>query len=190
MTTLLTLRRDPAGRLARYAPAVLAWVALVLWLVANLLPGVVGGPSWEGPTSYEGWRLTLLGWDLALLADDGIALVGWTANVWLILAVGVRVWHLWLEPDETDHLVAAAITTAMTVGCALLAVVALARSEYIVSIEVGTWVWIASIGVFALSTTLWAIERRLWDSPAPRIEPAEPATMTWLGPRRDPPIDR
>jgi uncharacterized membrane protein YgdD (TMEM256/DUF423 family) len=128
-----------------------------MWLVANALPA---GVERLGTSTSPGFRYTVGGWALARIDGDYLALIGWTANLWLLGAVGIRVWHRRREPSEHDHLVATTAATIIAMGCACLAVIALSASRWIVSIEVGTPVWVASILVFAGSTASWAEDRK------------------------------
>jgi hypothetical protein len=161
--------RDPAGRAASAGWMALGPVAALMWILANLLPGFDGGSGHV--QTYVGAQLTLLGWDLAMLADDYVALVGWTTNLWLVGAVGVLLWHGRREPSDPEDLVATRFLTLMTVVCACLAAVALSRSEYVVRIEVGTWLWVASIGVFAVFTVAWASDRSRRGAIAHALDP-------------------
>jgi len=151
------LHRRSTARAAGYAPTLLAFTALGMWLVANALPAAV---ERLGTSTSPGFRYTVGGWDFALIASDYLALIGWTANLWLLGAVGIRVWHRRREPSGHDHLVAAMAATIIAMGCACLAVVALSLSRWIVSIEIGTAIWVASILVFAGSTAWWAEDRK------------------------------
>jgi hypothetical protein len=154
MTTRFASRLDPARRIGRYAPAALAWAALIVWLVANMLPGFVGG--FNERVAYPGVYLTFGGWQDAVMARDGLALIGWTANLWLA-AAAVRLWDRGRKRSEPDHRVAAGGLTAVAGVCGLVAIWALAQSEYVAQITVGTWIWVSSIGIFAVSTVLWVV---------------------------------
>jgi hypothetical protein len=164
MTTMHHARRHRSTpRDASYAPTLLAFTALGMWLVANALPAAV---SRYDTSPHLGWWYTVFGWDPAFVVSDYLALLGWTANLWLLAAVGIRVWHARREPSEHEHLVAATATTIVAMGCAALAVVALSLSEWIVSIEAGTPLWAASFLVFTGSTAWWAEDRKRRSAPS------------------------
>ena len=135
------------------APLVLGLIAVDMWVLANTLPAVV---TTDG--AFRGWTLTLLGW-MGIFAGP-LSIVGWSANGWALGAVFVRAWA-WGYADRGDGLSRLAMALALAaVACSAVGILWMTTSRYVLAIEIGTWVWPASLVVFLGSTLWWAQSRR------------------------------
>lgn len=124
-----------------------------MWVFANILPAVV---TTDG--TFRGWTLTLLGW-MGIFAGP-LSILGWSANGWALGAVFVGAWA-WGHAERGEVLSRWALALALaTVACSGVGILWMTTSRYVLSIEIGTWVWFASLVVSLGSTLWWANSRR------------------------------
>lgn len=142
----------------------LTWIAITLWLLAQALPAFAivpddficsAWPRWDPPETCDvrGILPTLAGW--AMFLDDVVAGVAWAANLFFGLALLAR--------SARGH-VPAIVSSLMAVTCGLLAMAVVggaiggtAAGLGIRSVGVGSWVWLTSMIVLAISVSGWAL---------------------------------
>jgi hypothetical protein len=170
---------DATARRRAWGFTLLTWVGLGLWVVAQALPAwdwsspncILGGTIFQpeiGPCSGSdiGLALTLLGWMYLLgplfpgadSLDERLAElvlgVAWSVNNWLVLALITR--FLWFRRSATV-LAVLAIPAGVVAILMIAGVVGdLHHERDIVSVGIGTWVWLASIAVLVVAIIGWA----------------------------------
>jgi hypothetical protein len=153
-------------RVRDLAPAALGLVAFGMWIAANLLPAIVATDG-----TCPGWILTLFGWGGIFTGPPPtfgwigvvvppLSILGWSANALALGAVVVSA-LAWADADRGVGLSFLAIALASAaVACSADGILWLATSRYVVSIEIGTWVWFTSLVVVVGSTLSSAYVRR------------------------------
>ena len=133
----------PSHRQPRYAEGLFT-AGLLSWAVAQGLPAA--SETVLEPTTYLGFSFTIMGWGAALLAGNLLGVVGWTANIWFAVAVIAFLRRARAVPT---------VFSLLGSSCAVAAVVALSiEPEWIASIDIGTWLWVASFFLVAAAVEL------------------------------------
>lgn len=137
--------QDRAG-LRRSSPADKAVLGGVTALVvAQLLP------AFHASGSMTGWGATVYGW-IALPYGEPILFLGWTANLWLLVALIARL---------TRHARVALVTAAIAELTALVGVWSLATFDIplldVTGLDIGAWVWLAGVTLVALGVSQWGL---------------------------------
>jgi hypothetical protein len=149
---------------------VLLVVGLLLWLTSQALPAYSNVPVGAFVTVASG-LFGVLG--VLLSAEWGLAaIVGWTANLWLLAALLARL---------SNHHAGARRCAGISVPCALAEIAAIvlgSESTYLnpdyrsggpvylrtapdlADVGLGAWLWLASIVLLAISTIRWGAVRR------------------------------
>jgi hypothetical protein len=120
---------------------------LFLLVVAQYVPTALLGPRWLADTEpTAGIRLTIGGWADAIMADDWLAFVGWTANLWMVAT---------LLACLLRRRNAALCCALIGMVCAVIGVLSLYLSEYILAISVGPFIWCGSFFLIAAAMNEW-----------------------------------
>jgi hypothetical protein len=141
-------RKQGRGRLRRPSradePVLAGVVALVL---AQILP------AFRAAEPVPGWVATVYGW-IALPFGEPVLFLGWTANLWLIVAVIARV----TRHARTALVAAAAAELSALVGLWSLATFDIPLLD-VGGLDIGALVWLAAVALVAVGVLQWGVPR-------------------------------
>ena len=148
-----------------------------LWVIAQFLPATVRPDLLDdGVYSTAGLDYTLFAWSLALSASSAALsiaiLLAESANVWFLIAI--------IGLGFGRRTLASASASLATVGCLVGIVTLVVQThatnsvERIVSVEPGTWVWLAGTVVVTVAVHGWAHEPGHVGSEEATVAPPSP----------------
>jgi hypothetical protein len=142
-------------RLQRLSRAdVLVLVGIVAWIVAQFLPAYRADSLFAGVVENSGFSVTAVGWANSIFDDQPILLLGWTANVWLLVVLVARV-----RRRHERIAVAAAVIAELTALIGIWALATFDTSESVLGLEIGAWVWLAGVTLIVVGVGRWGVRR-------------------------------
>jgi hypothetical protein len=139
------------GRLRRPGlDSILLLAGIAALVAAQLLPAYRA----DGAEVFyvAGFTVTYSGWG-ALLGEEPILLLGWTANLWLVVALIARLTR------HANGALVAAIIAELTAAVGFWALATFETSLHVVGLEIGAWVWLTGVTLVVGGVSQWGVRQ-------------------------------